>query len=72
MLTTWQHWFASDAIGIVIVAPLVIGLTAAVRQPPPRSELVEGTAALATLAVLTAISNAAAAGILGDRGASRA
>jgi integral membrane sensor domain MASE1 len=22
MLTTWQHWFASDAIGIVIVAPL--------------------------------------------------
>jgi len=55
MLTTWQHWFASDAIGIVIVAPLVIGLTAAVRQPPPRSEIIEGTAALAALAVMTAI-----------------
>ena len=24
LLTTWEHWFASDAIGIVIVAPLVI------------------------------------------------
>ena len=55
MLTTWQHWFASDAIGIVIVAPLVIELTAAVRQPPPRSELIDGTTALAALAVTTAI-----------------
>src|SRR5262249_46325623 len=25
MLTSWGHWFASDAIGIVIVAPLIIG-----------------------------------------------
>jgi signal transduction histidine kinase len=55
MLTTWQHWFASDAIGIVIVAPLVIELATAIRQPPPRSELIEGTAALAALAVMTAI-----------------
>ena len=56
MLTTWQHWFASDAIGIVIVAPLVIELAAAVRQPPPRSELIDGAVALAALAVMTAIS----------------
>ena len=55
MLTTWQHWFASDAIGIVIVAPLVIGLSAAVRQPPPRSEIIEGAAALVALAVTTAV-----------------
>ena len=55
MLTTWQHWFASDAIGIIIVAPLVIGLAAAVRQPPPRSELIEGAAALVALAVMTGI-----------------
>ena len=54
MLTTWQHWFASDVIGIIIVAPLIIGLTAAIRQPPPRSELIEGTAALLALAVMTA------------------
>jgi integral membrane sensor domain MASE1 len=24
ILTTWQHWFASDAIGIVTVAPLAV------------------------------------------------
>jgi signal transduction histidine kinase len=55
MLTTWQHWFASDVIGIIIVAPLVIGLTAAIRRPPPRSELIEGTTALLVLAVMTGI-----------------
>ena len=55
MLTTWQHWFASDAIGIVIVAPLVIELAAAVRQPPPRSERIDGATALGALAVMTAI-----------------
>jgi signal transduction histidine kinase len=56
LLSTWGHWFASDAIGIVIVAPLVIGLAAAIQQPPPRSELIEGTVALVVLAVMTGIS----------------
>jgi integral membrane sensor domain MASE1 len=55
LLTNWQHWFASDLIGIIIVAPLVIGLTAAIRRPPSRSELIEGAAALLVLAVMTAI-----------------
>jgi signal transduction histidine kinase len=55
MLTTWQHWFASDAIGIVIVAPLVIELASAVRHPPPRSERIDGATALGALAVMTAI-----------------
>ncbi|HEX8812209.1 MAG TPA: ATP-binding protein [Terracidiphilus sp.] len=55
MLTTWWHWFASDAVGIIAVAPLVIGLTAAVRQPPPRSEFLEGSTALALLALMTGI-----------------
>jgi signal transduction histidine kinase len=55
LLTTWQHWFASDVVGIIIVAPLVIGLADAIRQPPPRSELIEGTAALLALAVMTGI-----------------
>ena len=55
MLTTWWHWFASDAIGIVAIAPVVIGLAAAVREPPPRREFIEGTAALAVLAVMTGI-----------------
>jgi signal transduction histidine kinase len=55
MFTSWQHWFASDAIGIIIVAPLVIGLAGAIRQPLPRREIIEGAAALAALAVLTGI-----------------
>ncbi|HTC02908.1 MAG TPA: MASE1 domain-containing protein [Xanthobacteraceae bacterium] len=55
ILTSWQHWFASDAIGIIIVAPLVIGIAAALRRPPPRSELIEGAAALTALAVATGV-----------------
>jgi len=41
MLETWQHWFASDAIGIIAVAPLMIGLAAVVRRPSLRSEVIE-------------------------------
>ena len=55
MLTIWWQWFASDAVGIVAVAPLVIGLGAAVREPPPRNELIEGAAALVILAAMTGI-----------------
>ncbi|MFY9769646.1 MAG: MASE1 domain-containing protein, partial [Xanthobacteraceae bacterium] len=55
MLTTWQHWFASDLIGIISIAPLMIGLAAVIRRPPSRSELIEGAAALLALALMTAI-----------------
>jgi integral membrane sensor domain MASE1 len=54
MLSTWEHWFASNAVGIVAVAPLVIGLASVVRRPPPPSEIIEGLLALAALAVTTA------------------
>jgi len=53
MLNTWQHWFASDFVGIVAVAPLVIGLAAIVRRPSPRTEVIEGALALAALAIMT-------------------
>jgi PAS domain S-box-containing protein len=43
---TWWHWFSSDAIGIVTTAPLIIGAASVVRAPPPRREVMEGTAAL--------------------------
>ncbi len=49
VLTIWHHWFASDALGIVTVAPLLIGLAQAVRDPPARSEVFEGAAILGTL-----------------------
>jgi PAS domain S-box-containing protein len=52
VLTIWYHWFASDAIGIVTVAPLLSGLASAARDPPPRSESIEGIVALVTLTVL--------------------
>ena len=67
MLETWQHWFASDAIGIIAVAPLVIGFAAVVRRPPPRSEVIEGTLALVALAVMTGTHHSAASRALGRR-----
>ena len=29
ILTIWQHWFASDAVGIITVAPLIIEFASA-------------------------------------------
>jgi len=53
--TTWGHWFASDAIGIITVAPLVIGFAKALHPPPPLNEIIEGIVALVVLAVINAI-----------------
>jgi PAS domain S-box-containing protein len=52
---TWQNWVASDALGIITVAPLLIGLASVVREPPPRSEAAEGFVALATLVIVSTI-----------------
>jgi PAS domain S-box-containing protein len=52
---TWQNWFASDALGIVTIAPLVIGLVSAAREPPAPDETVEGLLALASLVVMSVI-----------------
>ena len=54
-LDSWQHLFASDFIGIVAVAPLVVGLAAVVRRPSPRSEVIEGTLGLLAIALVTGI-----------------
>jgi signal transduction histidine kinase/CheY-like chemotaxis protein len=54
-LTIWQHWVASDALGIVAVAPLVIELAAALRQRPPRRELIEGVLAVAALTLMSGL-----------------
>src|SRR6476646_8033179 len=43
---TWQNWFASDALGIITIAPLLIGLASAVRDPPNPNESIEGFTAL--------------------------
>jgi PAS domain S-box-containing protein len=54
LLVTWQHWFASDAIGIIAVAPLIIGLASVMRTPPPRREILEGVVALFSVAAASA------------------
>ena len=47
----WFHWFSSDAIGIIAVAPLAIGLASFARNLPPRREIVEVLLALATVSL---------------------
>jgi signal transduction histidine kinase len=55
ILTTWQHWFASDGLGIITVAPLMIELSSASRDRPPLSELVEGALTVAALALVSGL-----------------
>ena len=50
-LTIWHHWFTSDALGIITVAPLLIGVASAVRDPPPRGEVFEGALVLVALTI---------------------
>jgi PAS domain S-box-containing protein len=53
--TIWYHWFASDALGIATVAPLLIGLGLAAREQPPRSESIEGIGVIVTLTAMSGI-----------------
>src|SRR5262245_53285698 len=53
-LQVWRVWFSAGLLGTVTVAPLLIGLGEAIRQPPERRELIEGAIALVTLAALSA------------------
>jgi signal transduction histidine kinase len=55
LLTTWQHWFASDGLGIITVAPLLIELASSKRDRLSRSELIEGALAVAALALVCAL-----------------
>jgi len=54
-LITWRHWFASDAIGIMTVAPMMLGLAALARVPTPRLEVIEACTVLAAIAAMTGI-----------------
>jgi integral membrane sensor domain MASE1 len=55
ILTTWLHWWTGVAVGVVTVAPLIIGFSAAVREPPPRNELIEVAGGLFALAAMTGV-----------------
>ena len=50
--TIWLHWVASETLGTITVAPLVIGLASFLRSAPPRREIAEGTFALAIVGTL--------------------
>jgi PAS domain S-box-containing protein len=55
ILTTWMNWFASDALGIIMVAPLLIGFAGLRDNFPERWEVAHGGLTLAALAVVGAI-----------------
>jgi PAS domain S-box-containing protein len=54
-MTVWQQWVTSDTIGIIAVAPLVIGFVASFRAQPLRRELLEGVMALIAVAATTGL-----------------
>jgi PAS domain S-box-containing protein len=54
-LTTWLNWLASDALGVIMVAPLFIGLSGMRRDWPEKWELLEGICTLAALGVMSIV-----------------
>jgi hypothetical protein len=55
MLPTWLHWWTGVAVGVVTVAPVVIEFSAAMREPAPRREQIEGATGLVALAAMTGV-----------------
>src|SRR5215475_12972743 len=51
----WFAWFASDALGVVTVAPVVIGLITMAQSPPEKRPLLDGLVALAAMALVSAL-----------------
>ena len=50
----WRVWCASCLLGIVTVAPVLVGIADALSHAPPRRELVEGAAGVLILAAMSA------------------
>jgi PAS domain S-box-containing protein len=50
---TWLNWLAADAIGVITVAPLIIGLAHTVHDSPAKSEVGKGLLILAALALMS-------------------
>ena len=55
LLSTWQTWFASDGLGIITVAPLLIEFVSISRDRLTREERVEGVLAVALLALVSSL-----------------
>jgi PAS domain S-box-containing protein len=52
--TVWFHWVASDSLGTLTVAPLVIGLASLIRNSPSTRDATESALALAVVCILCA------------------
>jgi integral membrane sensor domain MASE1 len=50
-LDVWRAWFLSGWVGLVVVAPMVIGLRQVWHTPPPSKEWIEGLGVLGLAAV---------------------
>jgi len=55
IFSIWRVWFASDGLGIVTIAPVLIGVAQIVREVRPRREMIEAAVCLAALAVVSAV-----------------
>ena len=55
VVTFWRVWLGSCLLGIIAVAPLLVGIAEAVRHVPPRAELLEGMLGLSMLGALSAV-----------------
>jgi len=55
IFTTWINWLASDALGIIMVAPLLIGFASLRDNFPEKWEVAHGGLTLVALAVVGAI-----------------
>jgi PAS domain S-box-containing protein len=55
VLGIWQVWFTSDGLGVITIAPLLIGFAQALREPRPHRELIEGAVALVVLAIASGL-----------------
>ncbi|HXE67871.1 MAG TPA: PAS domain-containing protein [Hyphomicrobiaceae bacterium] len=54
LLTVWANWVASDALGSILVAPLLIGLGGLLLDLPDRWEVAKATLTLAALVIVSA------------------
>jgi PAS domain S-box-containing protein len=51
----WFDWFASDALGVVTVAPVIIGLVAMAQTLPEKRELLNGLVGLVAIALVSTL-----------------
>ncbi len=62
ILTIWFDWFASDTLGAIAVAPLIVGIARNVHDVPAIGEVLEGAVALVVLAAVSVITLSVSSG----------